>query len=108
MNMVSQDVAFQLIWDCTNQSLAKRNDILKEYHECDNFTISSIRVNTDTFGGEIPGKQIIRYWEEQGGGKEVLARNMRNMKRRRRVQVKRSLRELELSKKPIKTSKSNE
>ncbi len=107
--MVSQDVGFQLIWDCTTQSSARRNAILEKSNHGDNFTISAVGIKAGTLGGgEIPGRQVIRYWEEQGGGKEVLARNMRNARRKRRIQMKRSLRALELSKKTINTSKSKE
>ena len=46
-------------------------------------------------GGEIQGEQVIRYWEEKGGGVKVLARKMKHSKIRKKVQLKRSLRELE-------------
>ena len=51
MNMIPNDVDFQLIWDCRS--------------------------------GEVHGKTIIRYWEDYGGGKELLAKNMQRRKRKR-------------------------
>ena len=48
-----------------------------------------------TNGGEIYGEQVIRYWEEKGGGVKVLARKMKHSKIKKRVQLKRSLRELD-------------
>ena len=106
MNMVPTEVGFQLIWDCTNQSSLKQKQELKQKQmnkahdnndKLDNSTISSVG-NTHN-SGEIPGRQIIRYWEEQGGGKKVLARKMKHRKQRKRLEIKRFLRDLELKSK---------
>lgn len=51
MNMIPNDVDFQLIWDCRS--------------------------------GEVRGRTIFRYWEDYGGGKELLAKNMQRRKRKR-------------------------
>ncbi len=102
MNMVSQDVGPQLIWDCRSQSL-QNNRIWSDTKD-DSLIISSVGMNRGIFGGEIPGTQVIRYWEEQGGGKETLARKMRHRKRRRRIELKRLIRDLELSKQNLETS----
>lgn len=107
MNMVSKEVGFQLIWDCRNQSSVHKNVPLDKSSADENIRISSVGKHCGTFGGEVPGNQIIRYWEEQGGGKKVLARKMKHRKQRRRLEMKRFVRDLELTKQ-VKTSESND
>jgi len=102
MNMVSQNVGFQLIWDCTSESL-KSQQLSYEQSANDNIRISSVGVG----GGEIAGRQVIRYWEEQGGGKEVLARKMKHRRRRNRLEVKRFVRELELTRQSLNSPETN-
>eukprot|EP01083_Nonionella_stella_P260642 888411_1 len=110
MNMVSHDVGFQLIWDCTNQSSSEKDVIFNKLNSDgkSDHIISSLGTNDNTAGGEIPGTQVIRYWEEQGGGKKVLARKMKHRRRRKRLEVKRFVRDLELSKNGEISSKSKE
>jgi len=81
MNMVSNEVDFQLIWDCRKSSIEKAD-------------IADDSLSFSGGLGEIPGVRVIRFWEEKGGGKEVLARNMKHRRQRRRIEVKRSLREI--------------
>ena len=58
MNMINDKLDFQLIWDCTESS----------------------------GGGEVMAENTItRYWEQYGGGVELLAKNMAKRRRRRRV-----------------------
>jgi hypothetical protein len=82
MNMVSDEVDFQLVWDCCRKS---------------SFGIADIADGTLSYSGglgEIPGDRVIRFWEEKGGGKELLARNMKHRRQRQRIAVKRLLRDL--------------
>jgi len=81
MNMVSNDVDFQLIWNCTKSSFAKA-------------AIADESLSYSGGLGEIPGDRVIRFWEEKGGGKELLARNMKHRRQRRRIETKRLLRNL--------------
>ena len=145
MNMVSQDVGFQLIWDCTKQSSQignekslssllsirddnngvndnitnQRNEEIKGTESLESrgrssstaatttSLISSVGTKNGSWGGEIPGTQVIRYWEEQGGGKKVLERKMKHRRKRRRVEVKRFVRDLELTKNTKDSSSSS-
>ncbi len=108
MNMVANDVGFQLIWDCTKQSKSNLDaDDNNEVNANDKNTISSVGCENGSWGGEIPGLQIIRYWEEHGGGKKVLARKMKHRRQRRRLEVKRFVRDLELSKNGKGSASSN-
>ena len=59
MNMISKDFDFKLVWDAT------------------------------TYDGEISAPTLVRYWEEQGGGLEMLSRNLSKRERRRQQQMKR-------------------
>eukprot|EP00979_Chaetoceros_neogracilis_P012448 scaffold3310_cov283-Chaetoceros_neogracile.AAC.30 len=82
MNMVSDEIDFQLVWDCCRKS---------------SFGIADIADGTLSYSGglgEIPGDRVIRFWEEKGGGKELLARNMKHRRQRQRIAVKRLLRDL--------------
>lgn len=81
MNMVSNNVDFQLIWDCRKSSFAKA-------------AIADESLSYSGGLGEIPGVRVIRFWEEKGGGKEVLARKMKHRRQRRRIETKRLLRNL--------------
>ena len=57
MNMINDKFDFQLIWDCTESG-----------------------------GGEVKAENTItRYWDQYGGGVELLAENMAKRRRRRRV-----------------------
>lgn len=107
MNMVSKDVGFQLIWDCRNRSSIQENLPLDKSSAGNNIRVSSVGKHSGSFGGEVPGTQVIRYWEEQGGGKKVLARKMKHRKQRRRLEMKRFVRDLELTKQ-VKASESND
>mmetsp|Transcript_18614 Transcript_18614/g.21494 ORF Transcript_18614/g.21494 Transcript_18614/m.21494 type:complete len:530 (-) Transcript_18614:66-1655(-) len=109
MNMVSEQVHFQLIWDCTKQSESNidQEDKYVDTHSDDSI-ISSVGMNCGASGGEIPGPQIIRYWEEKGGGKKVLARKIKHRKLRRKIEVKRFVRSLKLSNTTQKVSQKNE
>ena len=42
----------------------------------------------DTRKGEIGGETIIRYWEEKGGGVDMLRRRMKSSKRKSRYKFK--------------------
>ena len=105
--MVSKEVGFQLIWDCRNRSSVHEHSLSDEFSAGDNIRISSVGKHCGTFGGEVPGTQVIRYWEEQGGGKKVLARKMKHRKQRRRLEMKRFVRDLELTKQ-VKTPESKD
>lgn len=61
MKMVSDDVDFQLIWNCT---MSERDESVDAYSDDVSFTGGI---------GEIPGVKVLRFWEEQGGGKELFA-----------------------------------
>ena len=82
MNMVSNATDFQLVWDCTKSSRTER-----DVSDDDNVSYSGGI-------GEIPGVRVIRFWEEKGGGKGVLARKMKHRRLRRRIEVKRLVRDV--------------
>lgn len=63
--MVNPDVDFQLVWDTTTPKRREGGE-------------------TSVGGGEIPGETIVRYWEEQGGGVEMLRQRMKKTRRRTR------------------------
>ena len=56
MNMINDELDFQLIWDCREGQICSEVD-------------------------------IIRYWEQFGGGVQLLAQNMAKRRRRRRNQI---------------------
>jgi len=68
MNMISGEFDFQLIWDCTGSRSCRDDD-------------------TDKGGwGEVKAEDIIiRYWEQFGGGVDLLAENMAKRRRRKRL-----------------------
>jgi hypothetical protein len=71
MSMVSPNVTFQLLWDCTGGGTANQN-------------------HTNQNSGHVPaGNQVIRYWEEQGGGRKALIQNAWLHRTARRKRAKR-------------------
>ena len=82
MNMISNEVDFQLVWDCT-KSLSKPVSDVPEYMSYS----GGIGV------GEVPGERVIRFWEEKGGGLKSLSRNMKHRRQRKKLAFKRLLRD---------------
>jgi Calcineurin-like phosphoesterase. len=74
MKMVSDNVDFQHIWNCTMSTKCKTEMIEGK------MSFSGGR-------GEIPGVRIIRFWEETKGGKEFLAAQMKQRRRKGRKSV---------------------
>jgi predicted phosphodiesterase len=70
MKMVSEHVDFQLIWNCTMSTCISE--------------IPEDKISYSGGCGEVPGIRIIRFWEEKGGGKEVLASKMNQRKKGRK------------------------
>jgi predicted phosphodiesterase len=82
MNMISNEVDFQLVWDCT-KSLSKPVSDVPEYMSYS----GGIGV------GEVPGERVIRFWEEKGGGLKSLSRNMKHRRQRKKLAFKRLCRD---------------
>eukprot|EP00978_Attheya_sp_CCMP212_P040308 scaffold218602_cov39-Attheya_sp.AAC.1 len=65
MSMVSPNVTFQLLWDC------------------------GLTNNTNNSGHVPSEEQVIRYWEEKGGGRKALIQNAWLHRTARRKRAKR-------------------
>lgn len=68
MKMISEDVDFQLIWNCTMSTKHKAK-------------IPDDKISYSGGYGEVPGVRIIRFWEETEGGKEALALSSTRLKK---------------------------
>mmetsp|Transcript_19076 Transcript_19076/g.46095 ORF Transcript_19076/g.46095 Transcript_19076/m.46095 type:complete len:794 (-) Transcript_19076:89-2470(-) len=79
--MVNPNVDFQLVWETSS---------------------SKTTAATTQRGGEVPGETVVRYWEEHGGGVEMLRKRMKKTRRRTRYGFKHS----HSHSKPDSTSKS--
>lgn len=71
MKMVSSELTFQLIWDCSKS-------LPSDVPDDDDISYSG-------GVGEIPGVRVIRFWEERGGGKNALSRRMKVNSRVKKV-----------------------
>jgi len=85
INIVPGEADFQLVWSCRKMEREK-------FYSNDNDNDDTISYSGGD--GEIPGFRIIRYWEERGGGIKVLTRKIKHRRLRRRIKMKRMLREM--------------